>query len=99
MLEAVLDFLETKAIKRHLARSPTFKKKGVVVMFAGKHQAEVTRELKLFARWGKLWQICSRRGGKNQVKLKKMSLVFWRKLCCQEVTQKRRLFFQEKVRC
>ena len=28
MLEAVLDFLETKAIKRHLARSPTFKKKG-----------------------------------------------------------------------
>ena len=28
MLEAVLDFLETKAIKRHLARSPASKKKG-----------------------------------------------------------------------
>ena len=28
MLEAVLDFLETKAIKRHLVRSPASKKKG-----------------------------------------------------------------------
>ena len=28
MLEAVLDFLETKAIKRHLARSPASKKIG-----------------------------------------------------------------------
>ena len=28
MLEAVLDILDTKAIKRHLARSPTFKKNG-----------------------------------------------------------------------
>ena len=49
MLEAVQDFLETKAIKRHLARSSASKKKGGCGDVCRKISG--IRELELFADW------------------------------------------------
>ena len=62
MLEAVLDFLETKAIKRHLARSPASKKKGGCSDVCRKISGIGHKRAKIVRILGKLWQICSRRG-------------------------------------